>query len=99
MYGDILILVSYNCNFFLLLNLFLFSIQKWWWYVHMKYSIVVIISIFIALGAFLIPYFCVYFLIGTPLYFLELSLGQFGSRGASVAFKMSRMFKGNEHVY
>ncbi|CAF1230475.1 unnamed protein product [Rotaria sp. Silwood1] len=45
-------------------------------------------------GAFLIPYFCVYFLIGTPLYFLELSLGQFTSRGATAAFKMSRMFKG-----
>ncbi|CAF4779122.1 unnamed protein product, partial [Rotaria magnacalcarata] len=44
--------------------------------------------------AFLIPYFCVYFLIGTPLYFLELSLGQFGSRGTTVAFKMTRMFKG-----
>ncbi|CAF2541459.1 unnamed protein product [Rotaria sp. Silwood2] len=42
-------------------------------------------------GAFLIPYFCVYFLIGTPLYFLELSLGQFTSRGATVAFKMSRL--------
>ncbi|CAF3516884.1 unnamed protein product [Rotaria sp. Silwood1] len=46
------------------------------------------------IGAFLIPYFCVYFLIGTPLYFLELSLGQFTSRGATAAFKMSRMFKG-----
>ncbi|CAF1249713.1 unnamed protein product [Adineta steineri] len=45
-------------------------------------------------GAFLIPYFCVYFLIGTPLFFLELSLGQFTSRGATAAFKMSRMFKG-----
>ncbi|CAF0862783.1 unnamed protein product [Adineta ricciae] len=45
-------------------------------------------------GAFLIPYFCVYFLIGTPLYFLELSLGQFTSRGATAAFGMSRMFKG-----
>lgn len=48
----------------------------------------------IDLGAFLIPYFCVYFLIGTPLYFLELSLGQFTSRGATTAFRMSRMFQG-----
>jgi SNF family Na+-dependent transporter len=50
-------------------------------------------------GAFLIPYFCVYFLIGTPLYFLELSLGQFTSRGATDAFKMSRMFKGTIDIY
>ena len=49
-------------------------------------------------GAFLIPYFCVYFLIGTPLYFLELSLGQFTSQGATAAFKMSRMFKGNPSI-
>ncbi|CAF3356174.1 unnamed protein product [Rotaria sp. Silwood2] len=45
-------------------------------------------------GAFLIPYFCIYFLVGTPLYFLELSLGQFTSRSATAAFTMSRMFKG-----
>jgi hypothetical protein len=38
----------------------------------------------------------VYFLIGTPLYFLELSLGQFSSKGTTAAFKMSRMFKGNK---
>ncbi|CAF1272957.1 unnamed protein product [Rotaria sp. Silwood1] len=45
-------------------------------------------------GAFLIPYFCIYFLVGTPLYFLELSLGQFTSRSTTAAFTMSRMFKG-----
>ena len=46
------------------------------------------------LGAFVVPYFCIYFLIGTPLYFMEMSLGQFTSSGAAAAFKMSRMFKG-----
>jgi len=46
------------------------------------------------IGAFIIPYFCIYFLIGTPLFFLEMSLGQFTSSGAAAAFKMSRMFKG-----
>ena len=46
------------------------------------------------LGAFIIPYFCIYFLIGTPLFFLEMSLGQFTSSGSAAAFKMSRMFKG-----
>ncbi|CAF4968439.1 unnamed protein product, partial [Rotaria sp. Silwood1] len=45
-------------------------------------------------GAFIIPYFCIYFLIGTPLFFLEMSLGQFTSSGSAAAFKMSRMFKG-----
>ncbi|CAF4053272.1 unnamed protein product [Adineta steineri] len=45
-------------------------------------------------GAFIIPYFCVYFLIGTPLFFLEMSLGQFTSSGSAAAFKMTRMFKG-----
>ncbi|CAF1274399.1 unnamed protein product [Rotaria sordida] len=45
-------------------------------------------------GAFLIPYFCIYFLVGTPLYFLELSLGQFTSRSTAATFTMSRMFKG-----
>ena len=45
-------------------------------------------------GAFIIPYFCIYFLIGTPLFFMEMSLGQFTSSGAAAAFKMSRMFKG-----
>jgi SNF family Na+-dependent transporter len=48
------------------------------------------------IGAFIIPYFCIYFLIGTPLFFLEMSLGQFTSRGSATAFKMSRMFKGIE---
>lgn len=33
------------------------------------------------LGAFLIPYFILYFLIGAPLYYLELALGKFSSRG------------------
>lgn len=46
------------------------------------------------IGAFIIPYFCIYFLIGTPLFFLEMSLGQFTSSGSAAAFKMSRLFKG-----
>jgi len=49
------------------------------------------------LGAFIIPYFCIYFLIGTPLFFLEMSLGQFTSSGSAAAFKMSRMFKGEKN--
>ncbi|CAF3666325.1 unnamed protein product [Rotaria sp. Silwood1] len=58
------------------------------------YSIFVILAFKNGGGAFIIPYFCTYFLIGTPLAFLEMSIGQFTSRGAAAAFKMSRMFKG-----
>ena len=46
------------------------------------------------IGAFIIPYFCIYFLIGTPLFFLEMFLGQFTSSCSAAAFRMSRMFKG-----
>ena len=51
------------------------------------------------IGAFIIPYFCVYFLIGTPLFFLEMSLGQFTSSCSAAAFKMSRMFKGESSFH
>ena len=33
-------------------------------------------------GAFLIPYICVLMLVGRPLYFMELALGQFSSAGS-----------------
>jgi solute carrier family 6 amino acid transporter-like protein 5/7/9/14 len=59
-----------------------------------KKKIQSILHIFSIQGAFIIPYFCIYFLVGTPLYFLELTVGQFTSSGATSAFKMSRMFKG-----
>ena len=45
-------------------------------------------------GAFLIPYFVLYFLIGAPLYFMELALGQFTSRGPGTGFKMARGWQG-----
>lgn len=34
-------------------------------------------------GAFLIPYICVLMLVGRPLYFMELALGQFSSAGVN----------------
>ncbi|CAF1230667.1 unnamed protein product [Adineta steineri] len=45
-------------------------------------------------GAFLIPYFIIYFLIGAPLYFLELALGQFTSRGPGTGFVLARGWQG-----
>jgi SNF family Na+-dependent transporter len=62
-------------------------------------SYLVYYTCFIDIGAFLIPYFCIYFLIGTPLYFLELSVGQFTSRSTTAAFTMSRMFKGIMKIF
>ena len=45
-------------------------------------------------GAFLIPYFILYFLIGAPIYYLELALGQFSSRGPATAFIMAKGCRG-----
>ena len=46
-------------------------------------------------GAFLIPYFILYFLIGAPIYYLELALGQFSSRGPATAFIFARGWQGS----
>jgi SNF family Na+-dependent transporter len=46
-------------------------------------------------GAFLIPYFILYFLIGAPIYYLELALGQFSSRGPATAFILAKGWQGN----
>jgi len=45
-------------------------------------------------GAFLIPYFTLYFLIGAPLYFMELALGQFTSRGPATGFVHAKGWQG-----
>ncbi|CAM2709398.1 unnamed protein product [Rotaria socialis] len=45
-------------------------------------------------GAFLIPYFILYFLIGAPIYYLELALGQFSSRGPATAFLLAKGWQG-----
>jgi hypothetical protein len=92
MYGDIHISVSEWSNYSI--NVLIFLAFKNGGGKNDSESLVYHICS-VEIGAFLIPYFCVYFLIGTPLYFLELSLGQFTSRGATAAFKMSRLFKGS----
>jgi solute carrier family 6 amino acid transporter-like protein 5/7/9/14 len=45
-------------------------------------------------GAFLIPYIVVLFLIGKPLYYLEMSIGQFVSGGPVKVWAMSPIMKG-----
>lgn len=45
-------------------------------------------------GVFLIPYLIFLFLVGIPLFFLELNLGQFTSQGPINCWKMAPIFKG-----
>jgi hypothetical protein len=42
-----------------------------------------------------VPYFILYFLIGAPIYYLELALGQFSSRGPATAFIFARGWQGS----
>lgn len=45
-------------------------------------------------GAFLIPYFIMLFLVGLPIFFLELAFGQFASLGPTKVWTISPVFKG-----
>jgi solute carrier family 6 (neurotransmitter transporter, glycine) member 5/9 len=45
-------------------------------------------------GAFLIPYITVLILIGKPMYFMEMILGQFTSRGVVRIWEMAPILKG-----
>ncbi|VDK80585.1 unnamed protein product [Dibothriocephalus latus] len=45
-------------------------------------------------GAFLIPYFISCFLVGIPMFFLEVSVGQLMSRGGPAAWEIIPLFKG-----
>lgn len=45
-------------------------------------------------GAFLIPYVIVLFLVGRPIYYLEMIMGQFGSRGSIDVYDLCPAMKG-----
>lgn len=45
-------------------------------------------------GAFLIPYLIVLFLVGRPVYYMEMIIGQFSSRGSVKVFDFSPIMRG-----
>lgn len=46
-------------------------------------------------GTFVIPYLIVLLIIGRPVYYLEILVGQFSGRGCIKAFDMAPVLKGN----
>lgn len=47
-----------------------------------------------SLGAFLIPYFILLLLVGKPMYFMELALGQYLQEGPLGVWKICPLFTG-----
>lgn len=45
-------------------------------------------------GAFVIPYIIVLFLVGKPVYYMEMLLGQFSSRGSVKVYDFSPIMRG-----
>ena len=54
----------------------------------------VVVFVAVVAGAFLIPYFIMLAIVGIPLFFLELSFGQFASLGPIAILKVNPMMKG-----
>ena len=51
-------------------------------------------SVVLIAGAFLIPYIIMLGAVGLPLFFMELSFGQFASLGPIAIWKINPLFKG-----
>lgn len=49
-------------------------------------------------GAFVIPYIIVLFLVGRPIYYLEMVVGQFSSRSSVNVFDLCPLFRGTQVV-
>lgn len=50
-------------------------------------------------ATFLLPYLVVLFIIGRPLYFLEMVIGQFSSRNSIDVYDLSPIFRGNARIF
>ena len=58
-------------------------------------NILLLLLFFFNPGAFFIPYVVMLILAGLPLFFFELSLGQFASLGPISVWRVNPLFKGN----
>lgn len=50
-------------------------------------------------GAFVIPYIIVLFLVGKPVYYMEMLLGQFSSRGSVKVYDFAPIMRGTLYLY